>query len=234
MAPLPSGYPPGMNATTALLFDLDGTLVDSTYHHALAWHRSFARLGDPPPMSRIHRAVGMGGDKLVREVAGDATEAEDGDRLRDGWREEYLSLRAEVTPLPGATDLVTGLRDDGFRVAFASSGDPSFARESLALLGIDPDEVEVLVTSGDVDASKPEPDLVDEALRRLTGIDRAVFIGDTVYDVVAATRAGIPCVGLLSGGFGRAELEEAGAVLVAEEPRDLGGTDWATVTRPVG
>lgn len=119
----------------AVLFDIDGTLVDSTYHHALAWHRAFARLGDAPPLWRIHRAIGMGGDKLVAHVAGDKTEAQHGDKLRDYWRQEYLEIRTEVRPLPGAVDLVHRLSAARYRVALASSGDPEFAREAIDLLG---------------------------------------------------------------------------------------------------
>lgn len=209
----------------AVLFDIDGTLVDSTYHHALAWHRAFTRLGDPPPMWRIHRTIGMGGDKLVAEVAGEETEAEHGDELRDAWREEYLEIRAEVQPLAGATDLVRRLAADGYQVALASSGDPQFAQEAIDLLGID-DQVEVLVTSEDVEGSKPEPDLVGVTLERLGDVDRTVFVGDTPYDVEAACRAGMGCVAVLTGGFSRAELTEAGASLVVESLAELVGADW--------
>ncbi|GAA4715190.1 HAD family hydrolase [Nocardioides conyzicola] len=211
----------------AVLFDIDGTLVDSTYHHALAWHRAFARLGDPPPLWRIHRTIGMGGDKLVAELAGEETEAEHGDDLRDAWREEYLEIRAEVRALSGAADLVRKLAVDGYRVALASSGDPQFAGEAVELLDIG-DRVEVLTTSEDVEDSKPEPDLVGVTLDRLGEVDRAVFVGDTPYDVEAARRAGMSCIGLLTGGFSEAELTEAGAVLVAASPADLLEADWAS------
>ena len=211
----------------AVLFDIDGTLVDSTYHHALAWHRAFSRLGEPPPMWRIHRTTGMGGDKLVGEVAGDAAEEQHGDDLRDLWRQEYLRIRAEVRPLPGAADLVRRLATDGFRVALASSGDPQFAQEAIDLLGIG-EQVEVLTTSEDVEDSKPEPDLVGVTLERLGDVDRSVFVGDTPYDVEAAGRAGLRCVGLLSGGFSEAELTGAGAVLVVGSPADLLEADWAS------
>ena len=209
----------------AVLFDIDGTLVDSTYHHALAWHRAFSRLGEPPPMWRIHRTIGMGGDKLVGEVAGDAAEEQHGDDLRDLWRQEYLRIRAEVRPLPGAADLVRRLATDGFRVALASSGDPQFAQEAIDLLGIG-EQVEVLTTSEDVEDSKPEPDLVGVTLERLGDVDRAVFVGDTPYDVEAAGRAGMGCIAVLTGGFSRGELSEAGASLVVESLSELVGTDW--------
>lgn len=210
---------------TAVLFDIDGTLTDSTYHHALAWHRAFTRLGDPPPMWRLHRAIGMGGDRLVAEVAGPEAEEQHGDKLRDSWREEYVELRAEVRPLPGAADLVRHVADQGMRTALASSGDPEFSHEAVELLGIG-DRVDVLTTSDDADASKPEPDLVRVTLDRLEGVERAVLVGDTPYDVRSALGAGIGCVALLTGGYSRAELLGAGALLVAESPADLVGLDW--------
>lgn len=209
----------------AVLLDIDGTLVDSTYHHAIAWHRAFARHGLHPRLHSIHRTVGMGGDKLVAEVAGDDVEERLGDALRDAWREEYLPLREEVRPLAGARELVRELRSAGHRVALASSGDPQFSAEAVELLGIG-DEIELLTTSEDVDASKPDPDLLDVTLEKMGRPGRAVLVGDTVHDVVSAARAGMPCVALLSGGYGRAELTDAGAVLVVDGPGDLLGTDW--------
>ncbi|MFT4081782.1 MAG: HAD family hydrolase [Nocardioides sp.] len=225
-----------MNA--AILFDIDGTLVDSTYHHAVAWHRAFTQVArvaqvapgrqgmDVPPLWRLHRAIGMGGDRLVGEVAGERAERDHGDDLRATWRTEYLDLHAEVRPLPGAADLVHRLAADGLTVALASSGDPQFAREAVDLLGIARD-VTALLTSDDVDSSKPAPDLIQQTLGRLGDVERALFVGDTVYDVESASRAGIGCLALRSGGFGRAELEEAGALRVDDLPADLIGLDWA-------
>ena len=221
-----------MRDTSAVLLDIDGTLVDSTLHHALAWHRAFSRHGVPVALWRIHRAIGMGGDRLVEHVAGAAVEESKGDELRAAWRREYLPLRAEVRPLPGAEDLVVALRRGGFRVALASSGDPQFAREAVSLLGLDA-EIEILTTAADVDSSKPDPDLVGETLRRMGGVERAVFVGDTGYDVESAARAGLPCIGLRTGGRSRQELEEAGAVLVVGDPSDLVEADWAAYLGPV-
>lgn len=213
-----------------VLLDIDGTLVDSTYHHAVAWFRAFGRHGTPPPMWQVHRAIGMGGDKLVAHVTDEETEDRIGDALRDAWREEYLPLRDEVVALPGAADLVAEIRDRGARVAVASSGDPQFAREAIELLGIG-DHVEVLLTSDDVDASKPEPDLLQATLDRLGemggDVERAVLVGDTVYDIESARRVGIPCIAVRTGGFGQAELEEAGAVLVTGSTAELLGGAWA-------
>ena len=143
----------------AVLFDVDGTLVDSTYHHAVAWQRAFDRQHLPMPLWRIHRAVGMGGDKLVAHVAGDEVEAQHGDALRTAWQGEYAELEAEVLPLPGATELVRGLVASGVSVALASSGEPDFTKHAVGSLEVG-DDVAVVTTSADVDGSKPDPDLV--------------------------------------------------------------------------
>lgn len=208
-----------------VILDIDGTLLDSTYHHALAWQRAFDRLGHHVPLWRIHRSVGMGGDRLVAAVAGPQMEQRHGDALRGHWREEYLPIRHEPVPLPGATDLVDDLAGRGFAVAVASSGDPQFAREAIATLGIRR-HVAVLTTAEDASSSKPAPDLVGVTLERLGGAGRAVMVGDTPYDVESAARAGLACVGLRSGGYHEAELTEAGAALVVDAPADLIGRDW--------
>ena len=216
-----SSEPPG-----AILFDIDGTLVDSTYHHALAWQRAFDHHKLVLPMWRIHRAIGMGGDKLVGEVAGGDVEARLGDSLRDRWRTEYLDIKAEVRPLSAATELVRMLAGEGYVVALASSGDPEFADEALDDLAIR-DEVSVLKTSQDVDGSKPEPDLIEVTLEAV-GTRHAVMVGDTPYDVESASRAGLRCISLRSGGYSKAELVEAGAALVVDAPVDLLGLEWAS------
>src|SRR6478752_299970 len=198
----------------AILFDIDGTLVDSTYHHALAWQRAFARHQVVLPLWRNHRTVGMGGDKLVAAVAGEEVEERIGDSLRTAWREEYVAVKAEVDPLPGAAELIRALVAAGYTVALASSGDPEFADEALDDLDIR-DQVALLTTSEDAEESKPEPDL----------------IGDTPYDVESAERAGLGCIGLRSGGYSEAELVDAGAVLVVDAPEDLMGIEWEDYLR---
>ena len=208
---------------SAVLFDVDGTLVDSTYHHAIAWQRAFDRHDLHLPLWGIHRTVGMGGDKLVGEVAGDDVEQRLGEALRTAWKEEYAELQAEVLPLPGAADLVRSLVEQGYAVALASSGEPEFADAAIEALGIR-DQVTVLRTSADVDGSKPEPDLVEVTLEAL-GRPRAVFVGDTPYDVTSARRGGLSCLTLRSGGYAESELTEAGAALVVDVPRDLIGLD---------
>lgn len=215
----------------AVLLDIDGTLIDSTYHHALAWQRALASVGRSVPFWRIHRTIGMGGDKLVAAVAGDEVEHERGDDLRDRWKEAYASIKPEVQSLPGAADLVRELAERGFMVALASSGDPAFAEDAVDQLDVS-DEIAVLTSSGDVDASKPEPDLVEETLARLPGVRRAVLVGDTPYDVESGRRAGLGCVAVLTGGYSEAELTEAGAALVVESTADLLGLDWTSYLRP--
>jgi HAD superfamily hydrolase (TIGR01549 family) len=209
---------------SAIIFDIDGTLIDSTYHHALAWRRAFAAQHVSVPLWRVHRAIGMGGDRLVAEVAGTEVEDRCGDRLREAWRSEYIGLKSEVEPLESAAALVRTLAESGHRVALASSGDPEFADEALDDLGIR-DHVAVLTTSQDADSSKPDPDLIERTLDRL-GVRRAVVVGDTPYDVASAERAGLRCIGLRSGGYGEAELTDAGAVLVVDGPADLIDLDW--------
>jgi HAD superfamily hydrolase (TIGR01549 family) len=218
--------------TCAVLFDIDGTLIDSTYHHALAWQRAFHDLHVSVPLYRIHRSVGMGGDKLVARVAGDGIEERLGDRLRDGWRKRYEEIKDEVLPLPGAADLVHRVARAGYRVALASSGEPDLAAEAIAMLGIG-DDVSVLTTSQDVEDSKPDPDLVGETLARFDGVTHALFVGDTPYDVTAAKRSGLGCVGLRSGGYSEAELAGAGAVLVVDLPEDLVELEWLEHCSPV-
>ena len=228
-----AGTARGMDpSSAAVLFDIDGTLVDSTYHHALAWHRALARHDLAPPMAHIHRAIGMGGDRLVGHLTDAEVEEALGDELRGAWRAEYGALRGEVRPLPGARELVVRARERGLRVALASSGDPQFSREAVALLDID-GAIELLTTAEDVDASKPEPDLIWETLRRLDGVDRAIFVGDTVYDVQAAGRAGIACVAVCTGGLGRSELLTAGAVAVADTLVEAGDLSWLRHLRAI-
>ena len=209
-----------------VLFDVDGTLVDSTYHHAVAWHRAFTRQGMQVPMWRVHRTIGMGGDKLVGVVAGDEVEEERGDALREAWKEEYAELMAEVEPLPGAADLVRDLEEAGYLVALASSGEKPFAEAAIEDLGIAA-QVAAVTTTTDAENSKPDPDILVATLQQLEGVERAILVGDTPYDVEAAARIGLACVGLLTGGFSRTELEEAGAVTVVDDLTELSGWDWS-------
>jgi HAD superfamily hydrolase (TIGR01549 family) len=219
-------------STTAVLLDVDGTLVDSTYHHAMAWHRALARHDVTVPVWRIHRAVGMGGDKLVGHVAGDEVERRLGDLVREGWREEYARVVDAVPALPGAAVLVRSLADAGYAVALASSGESEFTDKAVETLGVG-ELVAVATSADDAGDSKPDPDILAATLDRVGSADRAVVVGDTPYDVEAAARVGLRCIAVLSGGFGREELTSAGAALVVEELTELAGLDWsAYLTAP--
>jgi HAD superfamily hydrolase (TIGR01549 family) len=166
----------------------------------------------------------MGGDKLVAAVAGDEVEKRSGDELRDRWLEEYEPLRAEVLPLPGAADLVRLLKDRGFRVALASSGKPQHTEQAVELLGVG-DLLDAVTTSEETSESKPQPSIPETALKKAGGTS-AIMVGDSTFDIEAAARMHAPCVGVRTGGFGVDELEEAGAVLVADDPRALLTADW--------
>jgi HAD superfamily hydrolase (TIGR01549 family) len=198
--------------TVTVVLDVDGTLIDTNYHHTVAWARAFEHAGVTVPLWRIHRAIGMGGDRLVPEVAGDDVEREHGDDVRERWEQEYDAIMAETRLLPGAKQLLAGLRDRGVDVALASSSIPKHARYAFDLLDAD-DLADTATTAEDAEESKPDPELVEKALDRL-GNDAACVVGDSVWDIEAAKAAGVPAYGLLTGGTSRAELEEAGAVAV--------------------
>lgn len=208
-----------------ILLDVDGTLVDSTYVHALAWIRALRSVGQSPAWAHVHRAIGLGGDKLVAQVLDDAAEERLGDEVRAAWEEHYASLLDEVVVVPGAAELVGDLRRQGLRVALASSGAERFTTEAIRIIGISAADVDAVTSADDVDESKPEPDLLGVALQRAGG-RHGVLVGDTTWDVEAATRAGMPCVAVLTGGFSAGELRAAGAVDVVDSVADLLGYDW--------
>jgi HAD superfamily hydrolase (TIGR01549 family) len=198
-------------ADTAV-FDVDGTLVDSNYQHTVAWHRDFRRCGLTFPLWRVHRHIGMGGDKFVPAIAGEAVEQRVGDDLRAAWAEEFDKVIDEIEPLDGAIDLLVEVRRRGFRVVLASSGTQRHVEHFIGLLD-GRSLADAWTTSDDVEGSKPDPDLVDVAMRKVNGTG-AVMLGDSVWDVEAASKVGVPTVGLLTGGYSRAELEIAGAACV--------------------
>ncbi|HEY7281999.1 MAG TPA: HAD family hydrolase [Actinomycetota bacterium] len=204
---------------SAALLDVDGTLVDTNYQHTVAWLRAFRYHGVFVPAWRIHRHIGMGGDHLVAAVAGQGVEDEHGDSIRDAEGVLYRTLIHEAEPLPGARDLLRALKAEGHTVVLASSAKEHEMQRYLDVLDAR-EVVDAWTTSADVDRTKPDPDLVHAALER-AGTDEAVFVGDTRWDCEAAARAAIPCVALLCGGFGEAELIAAGAVAVFDDPRDL-------------
>ena len=213
-----------MSGPAAFLFDLDGTLVDSVYQHVLAWHRALRDEGLPLSVWRIHRRIGMSGglftNQLLREV-GSAVDDATITRLRDRHAAAYRELSADVVPLPGAVELLAALDGMGLSWAVATSGRMATARATLVPLGIDPEKPNV-VTRDQVRFAKPDPDLFVEAARRLgTTTTAAYVIGDSIWDMIAAARCGALGIGLLSGGYGRDELERSGALRVYDDPADM-------------
>jgi HAD superfamily hydrolase (TIGR01549 family) len=209
---------------TAFLFDLDGTLVDSVYHHVLAWKEALDLEGIALSVWRIHRKIGMSGGLfthiLLRETGLDIT-SERVDRLRRAHALAYQARAQSVRPLPGAVELLAFLTDQSIPWAIATSGRMETAAHNLESLGIDPDRVPV-VTRDQVRHAKPDPDLFVTAAQRL-GVDirNALVLGDSIWDMIAAQRARALGVGLLSGGYGEDELARAGAFRVYEDPADL-------------
>ena len=211
-----------MPEPTIAVLDVDGTLVDSNYQHALAWYRALRSLGETFPVWRIHRLIGMGGDHLVSALGGDDVEERIGAQARERWVEEFDRLIGEVAPLPGARDLLRAVKDRGHRLVLASSGKPQHVDAFVDLLdarGI----ADAITSSEDAEETKPAPDLLQVALQKLGAPADAdsVMIGDSVWDVEAAKKAGMPAIAVRSGGFGDDELRGAGAVDVYDTPGDL-------------
>jgi HAD superfamily hydrolase (TIGR01509 family) len=203
----------------AVVLDVDGTLLDSVYQHTFAWARAFRKAGQPAEAWRIHRHIGMGGDRLVSAVAGEPVEESSGDLIRTIWEQEYDEIIGDVGLLEGARDLLTALRERDLRIALASSSIPKHAEYAFTLLEAER-LADVTTTAEDAEESKPHQELVEAAMAEL-GTTAAVMIGDAVWDVEAASRAGIPTIGLRCGGYGRQELLDAGAVEVYDGPADL-------------
>ena len=212
-SPGTDGRPP------AALLDVDGTLVDSNYHHAVAWYRAFSREGETVPLWQLHRHMGMGGDQLVAAVAGEEFDSRHGDAVRDAEKQAYQELIGEVKPLAGARRLVEELKRRGHVVVLASSAKAEETEHYLDLLDVR-DTVDGWTTSADVEQTKPRPDLIEAAVARAGG-GRAVIIGDSTWDFVAAGRAGVAGIGLMTGGFSPEELRVAGAEHVFESLDEL-------------
>jgi HAD superfamily hydrolase (TIGR01509 family) len=203
----------------AAILDVDGTLVDSNYHHAIAWYRAFREQGLTPPVWRVHRHIGMGGDQLVAAVAGREVERSSGDAIREAEKRLYGELIDEVSPFDGARELLAALKDRGHTVVLASSAKEDEVERYLDLLEAR-ELADAWTTSADVEQTKPDPDLVAAAMRAAGDLS-AVMVGDTTWDVEAAARAEVKTIAVLSGGFSEAELRAAGAVAVFESPREL-------------
>jgi len=214
--------------TQSAILDVDGTLVDTNYQHAIAWYRAFRQHGVVLPIWRIHRHIGMGGDHLVKALCGDEVEAEKGDDVRTAEKALYMALIEEVEPLQGAKELIRELDQRGHSVVLASSAKEDEVDHYLDLLDAR-DVVDGWTTSADVEATKPEPDLVKAAVEK-AGAGEAVMVGDSTWDCEAAGRAGLQTVAVLTGGFSEAELREAGAVAVYHSIDELRDSfdEWLT------
>jgi len=216
---------PTLSSRPALLFDLDGTLVDSVYQHVLAWRQALEAMGIELSVWRIHRRIGMSGGlflkALDREV-GRTLSTDEAEQLRQSHAKRFLELWDQVRPLPGARELLTTLTAMRVPWAIATSGSHATAKGPLSMLGI-PEGVPI-VTRDQVAYAKPNPDLFLAAAERLGVPPGDCFVvGDSIWDLLAAQRAGALGVGLLSGGYGKEELERAGAYRVYEDPADLLG-----------
>jgi HAD superfamily hydrolase (TIGR01509 family) len=200
-----------------MLFDLDGTLVDTNYLHTLAWSRALQDVGAWAPMNAIHRLVGMGGDQLVARLLGQDVPGASGARSR-----RYDELLDELRAFPGAADLLRTLHEAGVAVVLATSSPADELDAALQVLDVG-DAVDAITTKDDVGKSKPAPDLFLAAIK-MSRIDpaRALAIGDSIWDVQAARSAGIGCVGVETGGFSQHELSEAGALHVYQDVREVG------------
>jgi HAD superfamily hydrolase (TIGR01549 family) len=195
---------------TIAILDVDGTLVDTNYHHAIAWFRAFLRNDVVVPIWRVHRHIGMGGDQLVAAVAGDDVEERHGDDIRDSESDEYKKLIDEVRTMEGSRELIEDLRERDNVVVLASSAKDWEVEHYIELLDAE-SIIDAYTTSADVESTKPEPDLIKAALHKADTDGDALLIGDTVWDVEAAKRAGVETLAVLTGGFSEQELRDAGA-----------------------
>jgi HAD superfamily hydrolase (TIGR01509 family) len=196
----------------ALLLDVDGTLVDTNYHHALAWHRALRAHGHSVQMWKVHRHIGMGGDQIVAALVGEEAEADHGEEIRKLEAEAYDELIGEVEPMAGSRELLQHLREEEVPVVLASSAREEEVDHYLDLLEAR-DLVDAWTTSADVERTKPAADLVCAALEKVEE-DEALMVGDSVWDVKAASAAGLRTLAVLTGGFSEEELREAGAAQV--------------------
>lgn len=212
-----------VQTSPALIFDLDGTLIDSVYQHVLAWHEALDDHGLSLAVWQIHRRIGMSGGLLVQALArevGHHISSELAMELQKKHAQIYERYRSSVRPLPGATALLRYLRDIHIPHAIATSGQPS--KDDPAILALEIGAHVPFITRAQVKRAKPDPDLFLAAAEALdVPIEKAMVIGDSVWDLLAARRAGCLGIGVLSGGYGREELQQVGAYRVYQDPADL-------------
>ena len=200
----------------AILFDVDGTLVDTNYLHTLAWWRALQDAGHDISMSRIHPLIGMGSDHLLTELLGEEPEG-----LSDAHKEKYKPLKADLHPFPKTAEILTEVDGRGGRVVLATSSTKDDIPELCETIGAD-DAIDHIVNGSDVEASKPSPDIFAVALEQLDlDPERTIVVGDTVWDIEAASKVGVRCVCVLTGGSTRQQLEDEGAAAVYEDVAEL-------------
>jgi HAD superfamily hydrolase (TIGR01549 family) len=218
----------------ALIFDLDGTLVDTVYGHTLAWQRVLAEAGMPIAGWKIHRLIGMSGGLITKaaahEIGRDLADAEV-ERLQKRHGEVYRELMPDRRPLPGAIELLRHLKDERIQHGIATSGKREDVKPSLAALGVEDDIV--VVDRSDVARAKPEPDLFHACSDRLgVPATECYVVGDAVWDLLAARRAAMLGIGLLTGGYGEQELAQAGAYRVYRDPAEVLSSLYQLGLRP--
>jgi HAD superfamily hydrolase (TIGR01509 family) len=209
------------DSPSGVLFDVDGTLVDTTYLHTVSWWEALRQTDQPVPMAAVHRSIGMGSDKLLDHLLGPERDRDADQKLRDAHDTLYAEYWERLTPLPRAADLLRACAERGLRVVLATSASEHEVGALRRALNAD-DVVDTVTSSADAKESKPAPDILEAALEQ-SGLaaDRVVFVGDSVWDVAAAGKLDIPCVGLTCGGTSRGELAGAGAVAVYDDPAAL-------------
>ena len=205
-----------------IILDVDGTLVDTNYQHAIAWHRAFHDHGYRVAIWEIHRHIGMGGDQLIESLLGEEGENESGDDLRDAHSEAYSKLIGEAEAMEGASELIAELDDAGATVILASSAQTDELDHYVKLLGVR-ERIAGATSAADAERTKPHPELVETALDKYGSGGPTLMIGDSTWDVKAARAAEVPTLALLTGGFSEAELREAGAVEVKRSLAALRG-----------
>jgi len=192
-----------------ILFDVDGTLVDSNYLHTIAWSRAIRAAGEWAPMNAIHRLIGMGSDSLLQTLLG-----RDDESIAARWKIEYDDLIAEVRPFPGGAELVTELSKAGIGVGLATSAPAEHLEQLIELLGI-ADVIDFATNADDVSTAKPDPEIFITSMHRGHGDEHTTFVvGDSTWDIEAAKAAQLQCIAVESGGFSEAELRDAGAIAV--------------------